>query len=424
MKYVKAVAAAAALVTVVALTGCASGSSGSAKTLSILSNVQPGTPQAKVQARVVAAFEKATGAKVKVSSAGVDIPKVYETSVAGHKEADVVMVNLADTTPQWVKQGIAVPASKYLSKWGLKSKILPEAQKQWTDAKGQVMGFPYSGFVWPVWYNMALLKQAGITAVPTTTDELLADVEKMKAADVPTLVVGGSDWSGNKLFLQIAQSYLSAKQATDVMANGGYCSASSLKGISLFTKLRDAGLFLNGTQGYTSDQMNATFYGAKAAIMSAGSWAFASTPTALQSDVKLGGFPIPSGSSFDKPTAFEGYTGLGFWISKNGDKSDKIDLVKKFITSWYSPTVAAEYAQATSAPVALVSTSNSQTFTNTVTAQAVNDLPGKVAFGVMPDTVVPANLQDAQIRVTTEAYAPGMSAQQICSALNAIYPTK
>jgi multiple sugar transport system substrate-binding protein len=259
---------------------------------------------------------------------------------------------------------------------------------------------------------------------PTTTNELLADVKKMKAANVPTLVVGGSDWSGEKLFLQIAQSYMSSSQATDVMTNGDYCSAASLKGITLFTKLRDAGLFLNGTAGYTSDQMNAAFYGGKAAIMSAGSWAFAATPKALQGNVQLGGFPIPSGSTFKKPTAYEGYTGTGFWISPNGDKPNTIGLVKKFITAWYAPKVAAEYAQASTAPVAVVSSSSSQTFTNPVTAQAVNDLPGKVDYGVMPDTVVPANLQDAQIRVTTEAYTLGTSAQTICSALNAIYPTK
>jgi multiple sugar transport system substrate-binding protein len=426
MKYTRVAVAAAALLTVIALSGCSAGTSNSAQssTLTVLSNVQEGTPQAAVQSKVVSAFEKATGAKVKVNYAGVDIPKVYETSVAGKKEADVVLVNLADTTPNWVKQGIAVPASKYLAAWGLKDKILPEALKQWTDSKGQVMGFPYSGFVWPVWYNMDLLQKAGISKVPTTTTELLADVQMMKAANVPTLVVGGSDWSGNKLFLQIAQSYMTSKQATDIMANGGYCSAASLKGIELFTKLRDAGLFLNGTQGYTSDQMNAAFYGGKAAIMSAGSWAFASTPDSLQGTVQLGGFPIPSGSAFQKPTAFEGYTGLGFWISPNGDKSDKIDLVKKFITAWYEPKIAAAYAQASSAPVAVVSSGSSQSFTNKVTAQAVNDLPGKVSFGVMPDTVVPANLQDAQIRATTEAYAPGTSAQQICSALNTIYPKK
>jgi hypothetical protein len=64
------------------------GTSNSAQspTLENLSTIQAGTPQGDFQPKGVSAFETATGEKVTVNFAGVDIPKVYETSVAGKKK--------------------------------------------------------------------------------------------------------------------------------------------------------------------------------------------------------------------------------------------------------------------------------------------------------------------------------------------------
>lgn len=406
------------------LAGCSTGGGSDPDTLSVLTNIQPGTETGDVQDEVVARFEEATGKKVKLIPAGETIPDVFETSVAGGKQADVVIVNLAEKTTNWVEQGIAIPASEYLDDWGLADRINPDALEAWTDAEGQVQGFPYNGFVWPVWYNMDLLGQAGITEVPQTTDDLIAAAAALGDAGIPPFVAGGNDWSGQKLFLQIIQSYMPTDEAETVFAEGGYCeSANAIKGIELFTELRDAGVFVRDTQGYTADQMNAAFYDGKAAMMSAGSWAFGNVPEAIQGNVVLGGFPLPSGSSFDKPTAFQGYTGSGFWVSTNGAKDDKIDLVKDFITTWYEPEIAAAYAQASNGPTAVLASEGEEPaeITNKVTAQAVNDLPDVVDWAVMPDTFVPGALADPMIRQTSAAYAPGTDAATICASLDGLY---
>ena len=47
------------------------------------------------------------------------------------------------------------------------------------------------------WYNKALFTKAGITAPPTTWDELLADVGKLKDAGITPIALGGKDkWPG------------------------------------------------------------------------------------------------------------------------------------------------------------------------------------------------------------------------------------
>lgn len=413
----------AVVATAVTVTGCSGGGASDPDTLTVLSNVQPGTPTGDVLDDVVAAFEEKTGKTLKLIQVGETIPDVFETSVAGGKEADIVMVNLAEKTTTWVEQGIVKPASDYMDDWGLTDRIKPEALEAWTNADGVVQGFPYNGFVWPVWYNMDLLGQAGITDVPTSIDELLDDVALLKEAGVPPMIIGGNDWSGQKLFLQIIQSYMDTDEATKVLSSGGYCaSEDAMKGIELFTQLRDAGLFVKDTEGYTADQMNAAFYEGQAAIMSAGSWAFGNTPEELRPNIVLGGFPIPSGGSFDKPTAFDGWTGGGYWVSNNGAKEDKIDLVKEFITAWYAPEVATAWAEASNGPTAVLTDgSASAEIDNTVTAQAVNDLPGLVDFALMPDTVIPGNLADPMIRQTSVAFAPGTDAQAICASMDGLY---
>lgn len=404
------------------LTAC-SGTSGSGSTsaapttLNVLTTYQKGSPEGNFLADMIQKFQQKTGITVQLSEGGKSTPQVYETSVLGGKEADVVMVNLAETTNDWVKNGIVVPAEKYLDSWGLRSKIDPAALKQWSNAAGQVQGFPYTGFTWPTWYNMDLLKKAGVDAPPTTIDELLADVKALRAAGVPTMAVGGSDWNGQKLFLQIAQSYMSADEATKVFSTGGFCSTpDAMKGIDLFVQLRDAGLFIKDVQGYTVDQMNAAFYGGNAAMMTNGNWAFAKTPPGL--NVALAGFPTPSGGAYSKPTAYHGFTSTGFWVSPNGAKKET--AVKEFITSFYAPDAVAKFSEQAASPTAAIS-AGSVAVTNKLLSYSINELPSKVDFAVMPDTTVPGSLAQPQIRQTAVAFAPGTSAQAICSGLDGIY---
>lgn len=250
--------------------GNSSSAAGGATTLNVLSNWSGSSPERKILGDVVASL-KGQGISVNITEAGETIPDVYETSLVGGKEADVVIVNLAEKSNDWVKNGAAVSAQQYIDKWDLAGKIDPQALKEWSDADGKAQGFPYAGFSWPVWYNTDLLKKAGVNKVPTTSDELIAAAGKLRAAKIPPMIVGGSDWDGQKMFLQIAQSFMTPGETKTVYAKGGFCkSRNAMKGIELFTKYRDSGVFVDSTEGYSADQMNAAFYDGKAAIMSAG----------------------------------------------------------------------------------------------------------------------------------------------------------
>ena len=387
------------------------------KVLTLLTLVAPDSPSAKIQSDVIAAFEKSTGATVKVTTSTDQVPEVFETSVVGDKEADLVFVNLNEGSLDWVKNGIALPVNDLLAAWGLADKISTGAVSEWTSADGNVSGFPYSGFVWPVWFNTDLLAKAGVAEVPQTTDALIDAATKLRAQGIGPVVVGGSDWSGQKLFLQVAQSYMTPDETRQVYSSGKFCgSANAMKGISLFTQLRDAGVFVDDVEGFTADQMNATFFEGKAAIMPAGSWAFGNAPASL--NIALGGFPVPEGGNYSKPTAYQGWTGPGFFISKNGEK--KLDLVKAYITAWYDPVIVARnISEANSpTPVALEGEVN---IANPLLKAASTELPKSVEFAVMPDTSIPGSVANSVIRQTALAFDKSTTAEAICAGLESAY---
>ena len=55
---------------------------------------------------------------------------------------------------------------------------------------GKKYGVPFDFGIVGFWYNKDLFSQAGITAPPTTWDELLADVGKLKAAGIAPIALG------------------------------------------------------------------------------------------------------------------------------------------------------------------------------------------------------------------------------------------
>ncbi|MFC0680133.1 ABC transporter substrate-binding protein [Lysobacter korlensis] len=408
-----------------ALAGCSAGGGGgggggggegSEGPLKILSVWAPGTAEADIVDDAIAQYEDETGIDVELTTAGEETGAQYEVSVLGGDAPHVIVVNLVDKQATWLEQGIVEPVNEYLTSWGLEDKINPDAIEQWTNADGEIQGFPYSGFVWPVWYNLDLLAEAGIDGVPTTTDELIAAAPALREAGVAPVIVGGSDWSGNKLFLQIIQSYMEPTEAAEVFANGGYCdSDAAMQGIELLVELREAGVFADDVEGYTADQMNTAFFEGQAAIMPAGSWAFSETPEDL--NVQLGGFPVPDDGAFDKPTAFQGWTSAGFFLSEDGAASE--DLVKPFLDIMYSDEIVARMVDEAATPRPIL-TDEPVEPSNELLAFAMNDLSENVEFAAFPDALVPGALLEPLTRQSSLAFSTG-DAASICASLDSVY---
>ena len=373
---------------------------------------------------VLADFTERTGVDVEVVDGGEEIDVTFETAVAAGEEPDVVIVNLFDKSLGWLEQGVVEPMDDYLAEWDLEGSIDEVALQEWRvgqEADGELQGLPYSGFAWPVWYNTAILAEAGVDDIPQTTEDLKDAAAQLRDAGIDPMIVGGNDWSGQKLFYQIWQSYLAGDDAKQIMQEGGYCeSPESMQGIDLFVELRDAGVFVDNVQGFTADDMNNTYYLAEAAMMPAGSWAFGGAVesddeggTTVVDDTVLGGFPLPDGASFSGPTTYSGFTGVGFMVTPKGASDDRIEATEQLIREFYAEENVAGFVTAAN-NVPPVQGDFSDAATNPLLAQAVS-LDG-TELAVLPDVWLGAN-SDPITQATGLAYGNAGS-DEICQALD------
>ncbi|ADI03394.1 secreted solute-binding lipoprotein [Streptomyces bingchenggensis BCW-1] len=356
------------------------------------------------------------GLKVKNLINGDDLAQVYETSRLARKEPDVVMVNLYDKTLAWTDVGATVDVKGYLDGWGLRERVRPEALSAWTDAKGRLRAFPYFATNWPIAYNRALLDRAGVDAIPTTGDELIAASRKLRAKGIAPVTVGGNDWTGQKLLAQIIQTFLTEDEARHAYSTGDFGSRGARGGIDYFVTLRDAGVFADKAQGLTSDLMTTQFNTQSAAIESAMSSALAKVPEEVARHTEVGGWPLADGAAHDKPTILRTYTLIGFWISPNGVK--KIDAVEKFLRFMYHPDTVSRFIKESGRDMALRSDTVSTDFPLVAAAQR---LGAGVSQVLLPDVYVPPVAAQPLITATSTSFTRGTSATKVRAALETAY---
>ncbi|MEU0950547.1 ABC transporter substrate-binding protein [Streptomyces canus] len=405
------------------LSGCSGGASSadaSPDTITLQTNWTSGGQESVPLKAALKKFTAQTGIKVKVLENGDDLNQVYETSLLAGDEADVLLVGLLEKQLDWVKNGAVVPVENYVDKWHLKNAIPADALQDWKDSDGHLRGLPYAGFTWPWWYNESLFAKNGI-AIPRTTGELVTAAKKLRAAGVGPVAVGGNDWSGQKIFLQILESYLSPQEAKKIFADGGTCSSpEAMKGIKLFTALRDAGVFVDGAEGLSADQATAMYMNGSAAIAPIGSWSYLSADAKVAKSTRLGGLPVPPGGTYNKPTAYQGSTSAGWWISPNGNK--KLNSVEKLIRYMYRPEVLNSMVDG-GVVLSTATKLDTSGVKSPLLAKSLTDLPKTVDFPVMPDLYVPADVANPMYRATSVAYTKGNDAKKICTAVDQVYET-
>ncbi|OII43601.1 ABC transporter substrate-binding protein [Plantibacter sp. MMLR14_011] len=401
------------------LTGCgplvpASGIPGSISVHTQLSGAVSG---AQVFSDVVAAYSRATDRAVALLKNGSDLPIVFETSSLAGKEADIAMVNLQGRTLSWTRLGATIPVEDLLDDWGLRDKIIPEALEEWTDEDGHLRAFPFTRTNWPVSFNTGLLAEAGVE-LPTTSDELILVADALRSKGIGPVTVGGSDWSGQKLFLQILQGFLTKDEATRAFSTGKLSEfPGAVAGVEHFVELRDAGVFVDNVQGYTSDSELTQFNTRKAAIVPAMSSALALVPAERAAEVTVGGWPTPSqGGVVDHPTVIQSYNGHGIWISANG--AEKLELLKPFIQNLYSPEVTSEFILGSGRDMNRITDVVSTDFP--LVAQASQLTTDQVTPVMLPDLLIPDAVFEPMIRVTAMAYGSA-SADQIIDRFEQAY---
>ncbi|MFJ9927542.1 carbohydrate ABC transporter substrate-binding protein, CUT1 family [Streptomyces misionensis] len=306
-------------------TGNGGGSSNGKVTLTLWENAQPGPGEEYWKAAVKEYHQLHPNVTVRIQAVqNEDFDGKLQTALNSNSAPDIFLQRGGGKMQAMVDAGQIQPLNLTA---GDKANA-GEASVAGYSIDGKVYAMPVDTQPEGIYYSKDLFKKAGITAPPTTMDELAADVAKLKAAGVAPIAVGAKDaWPAAHWYYNLALR----ECGQDTMTKAGKelkftdpCWTKAGDDLASFLK---ADPFQKGFLTTSSQQGAGSSAGMvanhKAAMELMGNWQPGVYST-LTPDKKqlpdLGWFPFPkvNGGQGD-PSAIMG--GLdGFSLSKNAPK--------------------------------------------------------------------------------------------------------
>ncbi|MDR0415833.1 MAG: extracellular solute-binding protein [Propionibacteriaceae bacterium] len=201
---------------------------------------------------------------------------------------------------------------------------------------GAQYGIPGGASFTGVFYNKALLAEAGVTAPPATTAEFEAALAAAKAADLVPLALGSLDDGGIHLWGGLMTGLI-GPAASQNWVNGQPGSSIDVPGaVEATAKLAEwaqLGYFPGSANGTKEDDARAQFAAGEAVFTVDGSWAVGTVEAGLGDDAGFFSFP---GQSAGGPATGQGFT-AGFAISS---RSAHADVAAAFL-DWLASAEAA-----------------------------------------------------------------------------------
>ncbi|QLJ03431.1 extracellular solute-binding protein [Streptomyces sp. NEAU-sy36] len=328
-----ATAVAIGLGVVLAATGCAGGgdtgdggaSSNGKVTLTLWENAQPGPGEEYWKAAVKEYHRLHPNVTVRIQAVqNEDFDGKLQTALNSNSAPDIFLQRGGGKMQAMVDAGQIQPLNLTA---GDKANA-GEASVAGYSIDGKVYAMPVDTQPEGIYYSKDLFKKAGITAPPTTMDELAADVAKLKAAGVAPIAVGAKDaWPAAHWYYNLALR----ECGQDTMTKAGKelkftdpCWTKAGDDLASFLKtdpFQKGFLTTSSQQGAGSSAGMVANH--KAAMELMGNWqpGVYSTLTPNKKQLPdLGWFPFPkvNGGQGD-PSAIMG--GLdGFSLSKNAPK--------------------------------------------------------------------------------------------------------
>ncbi len=185
---------------------------GPAVEVQVLSNFTSDVARGKVLDKLIKEFNaQHTGEYTIVSKAQPDWPTLQQqirSLISAGKTPDLFIYNFNPGDLSREKSGQLMDWSQYLKEdLSLKDRF-PTNDLDKLTIDGKLIGVPADQSPALFYYNMALLKSAGVASAPKTWDELFADGEKLKAKGIATLAMMTADdaWHTMNAFSYIAAS--------------------------------------------------------------------------------------------------------------------------------------------------------------------------------------------------------------------------
>jgi len=197
--------------------------------------------------------------KTKLSTtAAADYPDLFQSWGGG------IMADQADA-------GLLKDITSDIASW--KDTINPGAMSIYAY-KGKQYGVPWDMGMIGFWYNKALFQQAGITAAPTTWDEYLAAVQKLRAAGIQPLAISGKDkWPSMHLWTYLVLRAGGGDSLSKMIQSGDWNTDACTKAGEEVVKLNALNPYQDGYKSADYNAEAAAVGNGKAAMELMGQWA-------------------------------------------------------------------------------------------------------------------------------------------------------
>ncbi|REE86449.1 raffinose/stachyose/melibiose transport system substrate-binding protein [Paenibacillus taihuensis] len=296
----------------------------------------PETPSYKMLHTIVDQYQKDhPNVKIELDSLNTDQQKLKLKTQAASKEVpDITIVNPSAQMKPYVDAGLLAPLNDMLDQNGLKDTF----QKGLLDSysfDNNVYALPDGNNIEVVYYNKDLFTQAGISAPPTTFEDLVADVKALKAKNITPIAIGEKDsWTGSFLFMNVLlrtnggpgflQDVLDGKKTFKDPAFTG--------AVSSFQDLIQAKAFPDGATSLDYNTGGNLFKTGKAAMYIMGTWETGAIDASSVAG-KVGVFKFPTVKGKGDPDQYMLAPGSAFAISANSKHlKETKDFLNYFMT--------------------------------------------------------------------------------------------
>jgi raffinose/stachyose/melibiose transport system substrate-binding protein len=211
----------ASALAVALLSGCAGSAPASSDTLRILTPDPP--ERLELLEEQFAIFEEETGISVTaeaISSGVTNFTSKLQTELVGGKGPDLWGIWGGTIGAPFATNGLAADLDPYYEEYDWNSAI-PESYVEGMTWDGKKYGVPTSAYALTVFYSKSAFERAGVTATPTTYDELLDVNEKLVASGQVPLGLAGKDGSSLMRLFEYLLEKNAGPELHDELLSGG-----------------------------------------------------------------------------------------------------------------------------------------------------------------------------------------------------------
>ena len=230
---------------------------------------------------------------------------------------------------EFVNAGLSKPLDDYYASDKWDDRLVGTAAGFTKNYPPNRHGVPYTFHGEVIYYNTELFAQAGITAAPTTYDELKANAAKLKEAGIAPMTFGGTvNWHLMRLMDVILETKCGAEKHDQLM-DMKLDWATEPCATESFVELHDwtSNYILSPFMGIDQSQSANLFAAGKAAMMLEGDSFVTQMREAGMEHPKLDIFPFPTGT--DRLYGF----GENLYISSKSQVADDAAKFLDFISS-------------------------------------------------------------------------------------------